>query len=149
MAEIGIFVGIMYGNLLLVVEEAEAILIAQGYKVTVFEDFELSDWLFYQDKYVLVVTFTIGQGDFFDSIVLFFQGIKDSLGFQSNLRYGVIAFGDSSYVNFCNGGKQFDVLLQEQSVQRVGEMLLIDVSENSESETELNSWVEQWGTLLF
>ncbi len=45
MAEIGIFVGTMYGNSLLVAEEAEAILTAQGHKATVFEDPELSDWL--------------------------------------------------------------------------------------------------------
>ncbi|STI88014.1 flavodoxin [Escherichia coli] len=32
MAEIGIFVGTMYGNSLLVAEEAEAILTAQGQK---------------------------------------------------------------------------------------------------------------------
>lgn len=48
MAEIGIFVGTMYGNSLLVAEEAEAILTAQGHKATVFEDPELSDWLPYQ-----------------------------------------------------------------------------------------------------
>ena len=42
MAEIGIFVGTMYGNSLLVAEEAEAILTAQGHKATVFEDPELS-----------------------------------------------------------------------------------------------------------
>ena len=137
MAEIGIFVGTMYGNSLLVAEEAEAILTAQGHKATVFEDPELSDWLPYQDKYVLVVTSTTGQGDLPDSIVPLFQGIKDSLGFQPNLRYGVIALG-----------KQFDALLQEQSAQRVGEMLLIDASENPEPETESNPWVEQWGTLL-
>lgn len=145
MAEIGIFVGTMYGNSLLVAEEAEAILTAQGHKATVFEDPELSDWLPYQDKYVLVVTSTTGQGDLPDSIVPLFQGIKDTLGFQPNLRYGVIALGDSSYVNFCNGGKQFDALLQEQSAQRVGEMLLIDASENPEPETESNPWVEHWG----
>ena len=58
MAEIGIFVGTMYGNSLLVAEEAEAILTAQGHKATVFEDPELSDWLPYQDKYVLVVRAT-------------------------------------------------------------------------------------------
>lgn len=100
MAEIGIFVGTMYGNALLVAEEAEAILTAQGHKATVFEDPELSDWQAYQDKYVLVVTSTTGQGDLPDSIVPLFQGIKDNLGFQPNLHYGVIALGDSSYVNF-------------------------------------------------
>ena len=75
MAEIGIFVGTMYGNALLVAEEAEAILTAQGHKATVFEDPELSDWQVYQDKYVLVVTSTTGQGDLPDSIVPLVQGI--------------------------------------------------------------------------
>lgn len=77
MAEIGIFVGTMYGNALLVAEEAEAILSRQGHKATVFEDPELNDWLPYQDKYVLVVTSTTGQGDLPDSIVPLFQGIKE------------------------------------------------------------------------
>lgn len=63
MAEIGIFVGTMYGNSLLVAEEAEAILARQGHSATVFEDPELSDWQQYQDKVALVVTSTTGQGD--------------------------------------------------------------------------------------
>lgn len=44
MAEVGIFVGTMYGNSLLVAEEAEAILVNQGHKATVYEDPELADW---------------------------------------------------------------------------------------------------------
>lgn len=38
MAEVGIFVGTMYGNSLLVAEEAEAILSGLGHKATVYED---------------------------------------------------------------------------------------------------------------
>jgi len=64
------------------------------------------------------------------------------------MRYGIIALGDSTYANFCGGGKLFDALLQEQSAQRVGEMLMIDASEHPEPESESNPWVEQWGTLL-
>ncbi len=56
MAEVGIFVGTMYGNSLLVAEEAEAILTSQGHKATVYEDPELADWEKYKDKYILVVT---------------------------------------------------------------------------------------------
>lgn len=63
MAEVGIFVGTMYGNSLLVAEEAEAILVNQGHKATVYEDPELADWEKYKDKYILVVTSTTGQGD--------------------------------------------------------------------------------------
>lgn len=148
MAEVGIFVGTMYGNSLLVAEEAEAILKSLGHKTTVYEDPILSDWEKYKDQYVLVVTSTTGQGDLPDSIVPLFQAIKDKLGYQPDTRYGIIALGDSSYTNFCGGGKQFDALLQEQSAQRVGEMLMIDAGEHPEPESESNPWVEQWSTLL-
>ena len=146
MAEIGIFVGTMYGNALLVAEEAEAILTAQGHKATVFEDPELSDWQAYQDKYVLVVTSTTGQGDLPYSIVPLYEGIKDM--YQPHLRYGMIALGDSTYANFCGGGVQFDALLQEQGGTRVGDMLMIDASEDPEPESVSNPWVTQWATLL-
>lgn len=76
MAEIGIFVGTMYGNSLLVAEEAEAILTAQGHKATVFEDPELSDWLPYQDKYVLVVTSTTGRATFLIALCRSFRELK-------------------------------------------------------------------------
>lgn len=148
MAEVGIFVGTMYGNSLLVAEEAEAILAGMGHKATVYEDPDLADWEKYKNQYVLVVTSTTGQGDLPDSIVPLFLDIKLKLGYQPDVRYGIIALGDSSYSHFCGGGKQFDALLQEQSAQRVGDMLMIDASEHPEPESESNPWVENWGTLL-
>ncbi len=79
MAEVGIFVGTMYGNSLLVAEEAEAILASQGHKATVYEDPELADWEKYKDKYILVVTSTTGQGDLPDSMCHFSRALKTSL----------------------------------------------------------------------
>lgn len=146
MAEVGIFVGTMYGNSLLVAEEAETILSGLGHKATVFEDPMVSDWESYTGKYVLVVTSTTGQGDLPDSIVLLFNDLQDM--YQPHLRYGIIALGDSTYANFCGGGKRFDALLQEQGAQRIGEMLMIDASEDPEPESVSNPWVEQWATLL-
>lgn len=69
----------MYGNSLLVAEEAEAILASRGHKATVYEDPELADWEKYTDKYILVVTSTTGQGDLPDSIVPLFGALKTSL----------------------------------------------------------------------
>ncbi|UPQ72641.1 flavodoxin [Kluyvera ascorbata] len=146
MAEVGIFVGTMYGNSLLVAEEAETILSGLGHKATVFEDPMVSDWESYTGKYVLVVTSTTGQGDLPDSIVPLFNDLQDM--YQPHLRYGIIALGDSTYANFCGGGKRFDALLQEQGAQRIGEMLMIDASEDPEPESVSNLWVEQWATLL-
>ncbi|HDG1687231.1 TPA: flavodoxin [Kluyvera cryocrescens] len=146
MAEVGIFVGTMYGNSLLVAEEAETILTSLGHQAKVFEDPMVADWESYTGKYVLVVTSTTGQGDLPDSIVPLFNDLQDM--YQPHLRYGIIALGDSTYANFCGGGKRFDALLQEQSAQRVGEMLMIDASEDPEPESVSNPWVEQWATLL-
>ncbi len=88
----------MYGNALLVAEEAEAILSGLGHKAKVFEDPEIQDWEPYSGKYVLVVTSTTGQGDLPDSIVPLYEGMKDM--YQPHLRYGIIALGDSTYANF-------------------------------------------------
>ena len=148
MAKIGIFVGTVYGNALLVAEEAEPLLQQQGHSVTVFDDPTLADWQNGAGDVALIVTSTTGQGDLPDSISGLFHAIKDKLGHQPALRYGVIALGDSSYDHFCGAGKAFDALLQEQDAQRVGEVLLVDATENPEPEAVTSPWVEVWGAQL-
>ena len=68
MAQIGIFVGTVYGNALLVAEEAETILQEQGHQVKVFEEGTLEAWQYYRQHYALVITSTTGQGDLPDNI---------------------------------------------------------------------------------
>lgn len=148
MAKIGIFVGTTYGNALLVAEEAKTILEGAGHQAVVFEDARLADWQRYLQHYVLVVTSSAGQGDLPDNIVPLFQGLKDQLGYQPELRYGIIALGNSDYDHYCGGGKQFDALLQEQGAQRIGEWLEVDLSTTTEPETVSNPWVTQWSQLL-
>lgn len=148
MAKIGIFVGTVYGNALLVAEEAQPILQAQGHDVAVFDDATLAQWQGYSSEVALVITSTTGQGDFPDSIATLYHDVKDKLGYQPELRYGVIALGDSSYDHFCGAGKIFDALLQEQSATRVGEVLLVDAVEDPEPESVTSPWVEAWGKLL-
>lgn len=148
MAQIGIFVGTVYGNALLVAEEAEPILQEQGHQVKIFDDASLSDWQQYSEHVALIVTSTTGQGNFPDSIARLYQDVKDKLGYQPQLRYGVIALGDSSYDHFCGAGKTFDAQLQEQGATRVGDVLLVDAMESPEPESVTSPWVENWGKLL-
>ncbi|KKZ16028.1 MULTISPECIES: flavodoxin [Serratia] len=148
MAQVGIFVGTVYGNSLLVAEEAQNILSEQGHEVKLFEEGTLEAWQFYRQHYALVITSTTGQGDLPDSIAPLFHAIRDQVGYQPELRYGLIALGDSSYDHFCGAGRTFDALLQEQGATRVGEVLEIDAMEQPEPEVVACPWVEQWGTLL-
>lgn len=148
MADVGIFVGTMYGNSLLVAEEAQEILSTLGHKATVYEDPGAKEWDNNKGNYALIVTSTTGQGELPESIAPLFHYLRETVGYQPDLRYGMIALGDSSYTHFCGGGKQFDALLQEQGAQRIGEVLLIDATEDPEPESVSNPWVEHWGTLL-
>lgn len=148
MAEVGIFVGTVYGNALLVAEEAEPLLSHAGHKVKIFEDPTLADWQRYEGQVALVITSTTGQGDLPDSIAPLFHEIKDKLGYQPTLRYGVIALGDSSYSDFCGAGKKFAELLHEQSAVCIGDMLMVDAIENPEPEEVTSPWVAQWAKLI-
>lgn len=148
MAKIGIFTGTVYGNALLVAEEAQTVLEEQGHDVKVFEDPSMADWQAYSKDVVLIVTSTTGQGDFPDNIARLYVAVRDQLGYQPELRYGVIGLGDSSYDNFCRAAKTFDATLQEQSAQRIGEVLLVDATEDPEPESVTSPWVESWGKLL-
>lgn len=148
MAQVGIFVGTVYGNALLVAEEAEPLLVEQGHQVKIFEDPTLEDWQRYSENVALVITSTTGRGDFPDSIARLFHAIKDKLGHQPTLRYGVIGLGDSSYDDFCGAGKKFDALLQEHAARRMGEVLLIDAMENPEPEEVSSPWIEEWAKQL-
>ncbi|WP_446471462.1 flavodoxin [Xenorhabdus stockiae] len=148
MAKIGIFVGTVYGNALAVAEEAQQILEQQGHEAEVFEEATLEQWQEYLQQVVLVVTSTTGQGDLPDNIQPLYAELNDQLGYQPDLRYGLIALGDSSYDTFCGGGHIFDALLQEQGAKRIGEILLIDAIEVVEPEVFAQGWVEAWGNLL-
>ena len=78
MAEVGIFVGTVYGNALLVAEEAETVLKSQGHEVKLFEEGTLEAWQYYRHHFVLVVTSTTGQGDLPDSIAPLFAAVQEA-----------------------------------------------------------------------
>ena len=146
MAKIGIFVGTVYGNALAVAEEAQRILLEHNHQANVYEEGTLADW----EKYstVLVIKSSTGQGDFGVTIAPLFHQLRDNVGYQPNLSYGLIALGDSSYDYFCGAGMQFDELLQEHQAKRIGEILKIDGMEVAEPEVFAIDWLENWVSLL-
>lgn len=148
MALVGIFVGTVYGNALLAAEEAQSVLQHAGHQVDLIEELSLTTWQKYQDNVVLIITSTTGHGDFPDAIASLVDIIKTQADPLSNMRYGVIALGDSSYDHFCAAGKKIWQLLGERGAVPVGEWLLVDAEENPEAESITSPWVAHWAERL-
>jgi MioC protein len=93
----------------------------------------------------LICTSTYGQGDVPDNAKQLYESLLTGRPDLSNVRYGVIALGDRTYMDtFCNGGKRFDAILAELGAQRIGEVLLHDASAGTMPEEVAAEWVEGW-----
>ncbi len=63
---------------------------------------------------LMIVTSTTGDGEVPDNGQIFWEAISKIKELNlSNLKYGVLALGDSSHYDFCNAGKILDEKLKE------------------------------------
>ncbi|GAL12748.1 flavoprotein MioC [Vibrio astriarenae] len=61
---------------------------------------------------------------------------------MSDVKYAVIAIGDSSYDTFCAAGKHADELLEDIGGTRIADSLLIDILEQAVPEDAAEAWIK-------
>lgn len=90
------------------------------------------------DRFVLVVASTFGAGDPPDNGESFWQALEaESAPRLPNLRYSVLAFGDSNYDLFCGFGRNVDARLEQLGAQR-----LIDrVDCDTDFQEQVDAWI--------
>lgn len=144
MRKVNLIFGTVYGNAQFVAETVRDDIQQKGKQVKLFQSDELTAFVPPQNEVLLIVCSTTGQGDVPDDILPWFEMLKSQAPYLPNLKYGVIALGDSSYDTFCRAGIQFDELLTELGASRVGRLLKIDACETMEPELAAKAWLQIW-----
>ena len=69
---------------------------------------------------LMIVTSTTGDGEVPDNGLSFWENLSQLSELNiSNLKYGVLALGDSSHYDFCNAGKIIDEKLKNLGANRI------------------------------
>lgn len=81
-----------------------------------------------QEKNVLVITSTYGEGDPPDNAQALHAALKGNCALQLHgVRFSVCGLGDTNYVQFCQCGRDFDAYLEKLGAQRVAPRADCDV----------------------
>ena len=87
---------------------------------------------------LMIVTSTTGDGEVPDNGLTFWEDLSKKTDFNlSNLKYGVLALGDSSHYDFCNAGKIIDEKLNELGAHSIIERQECDYDTEGSTEWAL------------
>ncbi|GFE83565.1 sulfite reductase [NADPH] flavoprotein alpha-component [Steroidobacter agaridevorans] len=93
-----------------------------------------------QARHLLVIVSTHGEGDPPDRARPLYDLLHGRKAPKlANLKYSVLALGDSSYERFCEVGRRFDAQLESLGAQRLHERIECDV----DFQESANRWIEK------
>lgn len=97
------------------------------------DEIELDDLV--QMEYVLIITSTYGEGEMPDNAQLLWDAVSvDSAPKIEQLKYAILALGDTSYDLFCQAGIDWDNRLSELGAQRLSDRTDCDVDFDERAE---------------
>ncbi len=88
----------------------------------------------------LIITSTHGAGDYPDNIQPFIAALQATPPNTKDLKFAVIAIGDSSYDTFCAAGKHAYELLLDIGATPIADCLTIDIQETPVPEDAAEEW---------
>jgi sulfite reductase (NADPH) flavoprotein alpha-component len=137
---INILYGSQTGNAESVANDAATAAKAHGLKPVVKGMDEVEIDALAAMEYLLIVTSTYGEGEMPDNAQLLWGAVKtDSAPKLENLKYSVLALGDTSYDLFCKAGIDWDDRLAELGANRLFPRIDCDVQFEEAAEGWISS----------
>ncbi len=90
----------------------------------------------------IIVTSTHGAGDYPDNIQPFIKALQNTPPDTKQLKFAVVAVGDSSYDTFCAAGKHAYALLEDIGATPISDCFTIDVQEHPVPEDAAEEWLK-------
>ncbi|MDJ0758738.1 MAG: assimilatory sulfite reductase (NADPH) flavoprotein subunit [Woeseiaceae bacterium] len=107
----------------------------QGFEVRLVSMADYKPASLKRESVVSFIVSTHGEGDPPDDAELLHEFLLSSKAPQlSDLKFNVLALGDSSYVNFCQTGRDIDTRLAELGAERLGPIVECDVDYQSDAD---------------
>ena len=125
---INILYGTQTGNSEELANDAASIASSRGYEAQISEldSIDMSE-LSKMENAVLVVS-TYGEGEMPDNAGIFWDALSSDIAPRlDQLKYGVLALGDTSYDEFCQAGKLIDTRLEQLGAVRMAPRIDCDV----------------------
>jgi sulfite reductase alpha subunit-like flavoprotein len=100
----------------------------KGFAPTVIDLAQYSVEKLKSEERLLLITSTYGDGDPPDNAKAFWDFVRGSQAPElPNLKFSILALGDSNYPKFCECGKVFDLRLEELGAERISPRVDCDV----------------------
>lgn len=102
-----------------------------------------------RESLLAFVVSTHGEGDPPDDAELFREFLlSEKAPKLDKLKYSVLALGDSSYLNFCQTGREFDARLEELGAKRIAAMVECDLDYDADAERWADGIAQQLPGLI-
>lgn len=144
MVNIDILVGSTLGGTEYVAEATQPLLEEAGFATKVHFTPDLTTLDIKGNRIWLICLATHGAGDYPDNFKQVVEQISQLTNNLSNIRFGLIAVGDSNYDTYCFAAKNFDQLLCDKGATRLGEIFTIDVVGSPIPEDKVADWIPLW-----
>ena len=135
-----ILYGTQTGNSESVANDAANVAKTHGLKPMVksMDDIELSQLA--EMEYVLIITSTYGEGEMPDNAQILWDAVSaNDAPRLENMKYSVLALGDTSYDQFCQAGIDWDHRLEDLGAKRIFDRIDCDV----DFEEPAEQWVSE------